>query len=505
MGETVDTPQDAINESARHQRLLFEQAAVGILELDTAGHFVRANARFCRIFGFKEVEIAGQPYQALLFPENRAKEMEALRGLIAGEIQEYAGEGHYLRHRGGSVWASMTAAAVRDGSGRPAYLVLTLQDISERKAFEQALKESELYNRSLFDNSPVGLALVTREGLIVDCNPAYTRIVGHSLEEVLTPGFRPKTVPGYEEMESSAGLDLRDKGAFTPFEQEYLRPDGEKVFVRLAGRKVERGGARFSIISVEDITGRRQAEGEVSRLNETLEQRVRERTAALEASNRELEAFSYSVSHDLRAPLRALDGYSHLLLEEFGESLGEAGRSHLQRIRAGSQRMGDLIDDLIELARVTRQNLEVQPMDLSAMVAALAGEISETEPERRLSWDIEPGLHVEADPVLLRLALSNLLRNAWKFTRYREDGAIQFFCREEGGERSFHLRDNGVGFDMSYRGKLFAPFQRLHTSATFQGTGIGLAIVARIIGRHGGRVWADGESGKGATFSFTLS
>ncbi len=491
-------------EPARWQQTSFEQAALGILVLDGAGRMVRANPRFCRLFGFQESEIGGQSYESLLFPDSRASEMAALAALIRGDIQEYAGERHFCRHRGDSVWASVTAAAVRDADGRPDHLLLTVQDISDRKAFEQALKESELYNRSLFDSSPIGLALQTTDGLIVDCNPAYTRIVGHSLEEVLTPGFRPQTPPEYEAEAEHARKELKQHGRLAPYELEYERPDGRKVYVRLAASKVERGGARFAILSVEDITARRQAENEAHRLNETLEQRVEERTAALEASNRELEAFSYSVSHDLRAPLRAMDGFSHLLREEFGEKLGEEGRSHLQRIRAASQRMGDLIDDLIELARIPREPLAPETVDLSAMAASLAGEIAFAEPGRQVSWQLEPGLCAQGDPLLLRLALSNLMRNAWKFTAHRQEALIEFFAEEAPDGPVYHLRDNGAGFDMAYGGKLFTPFQRLHPASDFQGTGVGLAIVARIISRHGGRIWATAQPDKGATFSFTL-
>jgi PAS domain S-box-containing protein len=248
----------------------------------------------------------------------------------------------------------------------------------------------------------------------------------------------------------------------------------------------------------------RQAEEDLGRLNEQLEARVAERTRQLEAANRELEAFSYSVSHDLRAPLRAVDGFSQVLLNRYADKLDDTGRDYLARVRRASQRMGELIDDLLQLSRVTRGNLRRQEVDLSAMAQGMIEELRRTPPERAVAVTIQAGMQAFGDAGLLRVVLDNLLGNAWKFTRHAAAAQIEFGCRPRDGELVYCVRDNGAGFDAAYSRKLFQVFQRLHTDAEFEGTGIGLATVQRIVQRHGGRVWAEGEIGKGAAFYFTL-
>jgi len=226
--------------------------------------------------------------------------------------------------------------------------------------------------------------------------------------------------------------------------------------------------------------------------------------AQLEASNKELEAFSYSVSHDLRAPLRSIDGFSQATLEDYGDRLDAQGKDYLRRIRAGSQRMGQLIDDLLALSRLTRQEMRRQPADLSAMAKAIAGDLREAHPERRVDFVIAEEAVAQGDRRLLRVVLENLLGNAWKFTGKHPHASIEFGVTGDGGGPAYFVRDNGAGFDMAYAGKLFGAFQRLHRADEFPGTGIGLATVQRIVRRHGGRVWAEGEMGQGATFYFTL-
>jgi len=227
-------------------------------------------------------------------------------------------------------------------------------------------------------------------------------------------------------------------------------------------------------------------------------------TASLEAANHELEAFSYSVSHDLRAPLRAVDGFSQLLLQDCSERLDETGRGHLERIRTGVRRMTELIDDLLELARVSRADLREEPVDISDLARMVGATLQLQEPSRRVELSLQPGLSGRGDANLLRILIENLLANAWKFTSKCEQPKVEVGAAEAAGGTTFYVRDNGAGFDMQYAQKLFAPFQRLHPESEFPGTGVGLATVRRIVHRHGGRVWAEGSPGRGATFYFTL-
>src|SRR5438445_6099305 len=231
---------------------------------------------------------------------------------------------------------------------------------------------------------------------------------------------------------------------------------------------------------------------------------LRRNAAELAASNTELDAFAYSVSHDLRAPLRSIDGFSQVLLEDYAARLDEAGRDSLQRVRAATQRMGTLIDDLLKLARVTRAEMRTEAVDLSGMAQDIAAELQRTTPARQVEFAIAPGLGARGDPRLLRVALDNLLRNSWKYTAKQAQPRIEFASIQVNGTRAFMVRDNGAGFDMKYADKLFGVFQRLHSASEFEGTGVGLATVRRIITRHGGRTWAEGAVGQGATFYFTL-
>jgi light-regulated signal transduction histidine kinase (bacteriophytochrome) len=239
--------------------------------------------------------------------------------------------------------------------------------------------------------------------------------------------------------------------------------------------------------------------------NEELENRVAERTRELEASNQELEAFSYSVSHDLRAPLRTIDGFSLALEEDFAENLDAQGRDYISRVRNGVQRMGTLIDSLLQLSRVARSDVQRERMDLSQLATMVFREIQAADPEREVNWIAQPGVMAEADPRLMRIAFENLIGNAWKFTARTPDATVTFGTSPQNGKTVYFLRDNGAGFDMNYVDRLFTAFQRLHGEREFKGSGIGLATVSRIIRRHHGSIWAEGEPGKGATFFFTLT
>jgi light-regulated signal transduction histidine kinase (bacteriophytochrome) len=243
---------------------------------------------------------------------------------------------------------------------------------------------------------------------------------------------------------------------------------------------------------------------EILRQNADLEERVRKRTEQLEASNKELEAFCYSVSHDLRAPLRSIDGFTHALIESYSESLDPVAREYLQRVRAASLRMNQLIDDLLHLSRVGRREMRIQDVDLSELAASVAHDLQKGDPTRQVDLVIAPGLRARADERLIRIALENLLGNAWKFTSRAPRARIEFGSENRGGKAVYFVRDDGAGFDMTYADKLFTPFQRLHANHEFPGSGIGLAIVQRIINRHNGQVSAQGAPEKGATFCFSI-
>jgi light-regulated signal transduction histidine kinase (bacteriophytochrome) len=272
------------------------------------------------------------------------------------------------------------------------------------------------------------------------------------------------------------------------------------------------GGVVCNLALIEDITERKKADLDIRVLNDSLEHRVAERTAEtavsnkkLETANRELETFAYTVSHDLRAPLRSIDSFSQIILDEYSDKLDEDGARYLRRIRAGAQHMGQLIGDLLNLSRVSRGLLKSEVVHLSSIASTIVNELRGHEPQRDVSVEIAPHIQANGDARLLRAAMNNLIGNAWKFTGKREKACIEFGANSEDGVVVYFVRDNGAGFDMAYASQLFAPFQRLHQTSEFAGTGIGLATVQRIVQRHGGRIWAESSVDHGATFYFTLA
>jgi light-regulated signal transduction histidine kinase (bacteriophytochrome) len=258
------------------------------------------------------------------------------------------------------------------------------------------------------------------------------------------------------------------------------------------------------VLISEDVTQSKLAEEEIRQLNASLEQRVHERTVELEVANRGLEAFSYSVSHDLRAPVRRIDGWSLALLEDYGDQLDQRAREYVARIRSETERLQVLIDGMLRLAHVSHAEMVREPVDLSAMVEAICGRLRDAEPERSFEFAVESGLTASGDGRLLEIAATNLLANAAKFTRPRPLARIEFGHRNGSGETTYFIRDNGVGFDMAYAGNLFTAFERLHKDSQFPGSGIGLAIVERVIRRYGGRIWAESQPDEGAAFYFTI-
>jgi light-regulated signal transduction histidine kinase (bacteriophytochrome) len=288
------------------------------------------------------------------------------------------------------------------------------------------------------------------------------------------------------------------------FATVHRRKYGSTYPVEIFLQLIESGAERLFLAVVNDITERKAAERKIRELNEQLEQRVRDRTAQLESANKELEAFAYSVSHDLRAPLRGIDGWSLALFEDYQEQLDERARQYIERVRAETQRMGHLIDDLLQLSRVTRTDMKMAEVNLSELAETVVERLRKENPGRHLEINIHPDLNVRGDSHLLEIALTNLFNNAFKFTGKQPMARIEFGKTEIDGKPVCFIRDNGVGFDMAYSKNLFGAFQRMHKMSEFPGTGVGLATVQRIIHRHAGRIWADAKVDQGATFYFTI-
>jgi PAS domain S-box-containing protein len=365
------------------------------------------------------------------------------------------------------------------------------------RAFAQSIVETVRYPLVVLDAN-----LKVRKA-----NSAFYRAIGLPPEETegrpvceLGPGVWESPQLGKLLAEVAA-----NRSSLEELEVEHQGPAGRQILLISARRVLHDDGTPMVLLTLDDVTERVTAREELRLLNRELEDRVRERTARLEAANRELEAFCSSVSHDLRAPLRALDGFSEELLRTYsGKILDEKGQHYLQRLRAGSQRMGQLIDELLQLSRISRGELKRERVDLSALASSVAAELKQQEPARQVAFEIQPSLWAQGDGALLRVVLENLLSNSWKFTSRKPSATIRVGRAEHPGALAFFVQDDGAGFDMAHSSKLFGAFQRLHTVREFPGHGVGLATVQRVIHRHGGTIWAEGAPGRGATFTFTL-
>ncbi|HUD37933.1 MAG TPA: PAS domain S-box protein [Streptosporangiaceae bacterium] len=501
----------SLESADRPYRLIVEAMNEGAATVTPRGTLLNANPRLAAMTGRDPMELVGSPVLDLI--------PDAYRLTFARLIEVGAGDSA----RG------EVALTGPDGTAVPVLLAvsgfdldgtflrcLVLADLTAQRAAENQTamaheaRESEERLRVLFDNAPVGMGEMTLSGELVRANSLYGQILGYTVDELLSPALSRQdfTHPDDRDAELADRQRLLAGEIDTySIEKRFLHRDGGIVWAEV-NRAVVRDSAGeplLTIATMRDLTAQREAEAEVRTLNAELEARVRVRTADLEWSNENLQAFAYSVSHDLRTPLRGMSGFSEALLTDYGDRLDETGREFARRIQAASERMGRVIDDLLSLSEVSHADMHLESVDLSAEVAGIAARLRSGEPDRLVSFAIEDDVLVTADPALIRVVLKDLIENAWKFTAGCDGATIEFATTTvDDAGFCYYVRDNGVGFDPAYSHKLFQPFQRLH-AAEFDGTGIGLASVRRIVERHGGRTWAKGAVDGGATFYFTLN
>ncbi|MGZ5054593.1 MAG: PAS domain-containing sensor histidine kinase, partial [Methylobacter sp.] len=483
-------------------RGLLESAPDAIVIVNEKGCIVLVNAQTEKWFGYSRDELLNQPVELLMPEQFRMRHQDYRRGYNEDPQVRPMGVGLDLcgRRKDGSdfpVEINLSPLKI----GRDLFIISIIRDITARKRSEQLQREVQAKYQDLVSNLRIGVYRHSSEnGRFLEVNPAIVTM------------FEAESA---EQLQKYPIVELcRDAGCWDVFMDKIKRQgfvDNEEIqLITLkqrefsasvtAAMKTDSSGNTYYDGIIEDISERKAIERRIQQLNIAL----RDRAMVLESVNHELEAFSYSVSHDLRAPLRAVDGFSRILLDEYADRLDDTGRDRLRRVRTAAQRMATLIDDLLKLSRITRSELKREDIDLSAIAAEVIDELRKQEPNRVVQCTIQPGLSVMGDGRLLHIVLDNLLGNAWKFTSKRPDAKIEFGMQVLNDEPVYFVRDNGAGFDMAYAEKLFGAFQRLHDTNEFPGTGIGLATAQRIIHKHGGRIWAESKVEQGATFYFTL-
>ncbi len=499
-----EASEKRIRDSEIQFRSLLNSAPDAIIIIDAGGKIKHVNEQVVKWFGYTRSELIGEKIEKLIPERYGSSHIQSRNGYLnnpqsrpMGIDQELFG----LRRDGSEFPVEISLSPLKAESG----LLVTsiIRDISARKDAELAKHNLEVRYQDLINNLPVGIYRNTSEGngRFLEINPAMTTIFeADSVEQLL--GHTVSELYGSEKERIDFNEKISLQGYVTGEELHLKTLAGRPFYASVTAiKKQQSDGSIYFDGVVEDISRRKENELKIQQLNNSL----RARSIEMETINHELEAFSYSVSHDLRAPLRAIDGFSHMLINNYAEKLDDKGRDRLSRIRVGAQRMASLIDDLLKLSRVSRRDISCELVDLSKISAAVFDEIRQAEPGRKVKLIITDSLLTKADPQLLRVAMVNLIGNAWKFTSQKSNAEIEVGITNNDTDPHFYVRDNGAGFDMAYADKLFGAFQRLHDNNEFPGTGIGLATVQRIINKHGGRIWAESTVGHGATFHFTLT
>ncbi len=477
----------------------------GIIVTDRNGRITEVNHAVENIVGIRRRDFLGKDILDILsLTKDKIENPEKVAALLK-EITTNPGQisDEDITFLDPALHISTRFSPLMDRFGTKSGSVIVFRDITERKRLEEELRQyqeelkelveartaelaaSEEKYRKLVDHAQVGIG-IHRDGRMVFANRQFLSMLGFKEEEFnglpISRLIHPDEV---QEVLSRAWDRYSGKEVIDTYESQFLRKDGSVIPVIISNAVIEHEGKRATLITVVDITE--------SKLRKELEQ-----------ANQELEMFTYSVSHDLRAPLRSIDGFSQALLEDYEEQLDSVGQDYLRRIRAASQRMAAMIDAILQLSRIGRYEMQREQVNLSALAQDIAADLKVTDPDRQVEFIIADGVVAKGDATLLRTALENLMGNAWKFTQKHENARIEFGVLQQSKELVYYVRDNGAGFDMKYVDKLFAPFQRLHSTIEYTGTGVGLTSVQRIVRRHGGHIWAESVVDKGTTFYFTL-
>ncbi len=484
------------------QLFALESAANATIITDNSGNIKWVNKAFTKITGYSPNEVIGKNPRLL---KSGNHDNSFYKNLWDTALSGKVWQGEIInRRKDGSLYVDLMTITPLSEDGQVTDFIAIKQDITERKKMEEALRDREQRLNKTQEIAHLGsweldlaenrLSWSDEVYRIFGLKPAEFGASYENFLEIVHPDDRKAVDTAYS-------VSLREgKDSYEIKHRIVRKSDGELRFVHEKCEHVrdKSGKVIRSIGMMQDITDSKKTEEEILMLNEKLKQRAFE----LDAANRELEAFSYSASHDLRAPLRSIDGFSRILEEEYGKALDEKGKQFLGKLRNATQKMGQLIDDLLNLSKVTRTDMHIEKVDLSRIAMEIAANLKENDSGRKVEFIIADGVTAKCDKNLIKAAMENLLGNAWKFTANHEKARIEFgFVKDK---KAYFIRDDGAGFDMEYAGKLFSPFQRLHSSRDFKGTGIGLSIVDRIIKKHGGNIWAEGGVEKGAVFYFTL-
>ncbi|NIM41471.1 MAG: PAS domain S-box protein [Hydrogenophaga sp.] len=489
-----------------HQQMLdtFENSGTGMAHTRLDGHWIRINRSYCDLLGYSRDEVVLRHWRQFTHPDDVEHDLHVLDDLVSGRIEHHTMEKRYLHKQGHTIWVLLSVSMIRHPDGSPDYMIVVAQDISSRKTTEDALRTSE---RLLSQAQELALMASWR----YDAARRQFTTLGNANIILGVPRavFSDLDMLAMTHPDDRLRMQQAWAAAFRegePYDIEYrvnLAGQWHWVSVRAEFERGPDGRVTQGLGTVVDISAHKRAEQQIQQLNASLEERIRERTQALRAAYDELESYSYAVAHDLRSPLRIINGFAQAL-EEDNPALSVESRRHLERIREASKKMGELIDGLLKLSQLARGELQRAPVDLSAMATRQLRELAATSPERTVDWSVQPGMIAMAEEALIEALLQNLLHNAWKYSAHTAGARIQVSMQDSGGRREFVVADNGAGFDMARAAKLFQPFQRLHMPHEFAGLGIGLATARRIVLRHGGELRAQSAPGEGARFYFTL-